>query len=73
MSRDSYDGYAADCMRLAERESSPEAKAMMLFMAQAWVRLAQQKQAIGLATVAISDEPPGATTSAAPAAAPPPH
>lgn len=43
---DMYKQYASDCMRLAENESSPEARNLMLNMALAWMRLAQQMQAI---------------------------
>ncbi len=45
---DTYEQYAAECMRLAEDETSAEARNVMLNMALAWMRLAQQKQAIRL-------------------------
>jgi len=43
---DTYKQYAADCMRLADGETTEAARNVMLNMALAWVRLAQQKQAI---------------------------
>lgn len=46
MSSDRYHQYAADCMRLAESETSTVAKTVMLNVALCWVRLAQQKQEI---------------------------
>ena len=38
--------YAADCVRQAEGETSPEDKNILLNMALAWVRLAHQKQTV---------------------------
>jgi hypothetical protein len=43
---DTFQDYAAECMRLAEGEATPEAKNLMLNIALAWIRLAQQKQAL---------------------------
>ena len=44
---ENFKQYAADCVRQAEGEASPEDKNILLNMALAWVRLAHQKQAIG--------------------------
>lgn len=41
--------YAADCVRQAEGEQTPEDKNILLNMALAWVRLAQQSHAAGVA------------------------
>jgi hypothetical protein len=38
-------GHAVRCLRLAQTIELPETKAMLLEMAQAWVRLAQQARA----------------------------
>ena len=46
MISDRYHQYAADCVRLAESETSTVAKTVILNMALCWVRLAQQKQEI---------------------------
>lgn len=43
---ESFREYAADCMRRAEGEQTPEDKTILLNMALAWVRLAQQSQAV---------------------------
>ena len=37
-----YAEYAEDCMRQADGEEAPEGKTILLNMALAWVRLAQQ-------------------------------
>jgi len=37
-----YAGYALECLRLAERAEDPAKKALMLDMAQAWIRLSEQ-------------------------------
>ena len=60
--QDTYQKYAADCMRLAENESSPEARNLMLNMALAWARLAQQKQAIKPSVRVTDDALHGAET-----------
>jgi hypothetical protein len=44
---EAYQHYAADCVRQAEIESEPEDKNILLNMALAWVRLAQQSRSIG--------------------------
>jgi hypothetical protein len=46
MSRvENFRQYAADCVRQAEGQQSPEDKNILLNVALAWVRLAQQSQA----------------------------
>jgi hypothetical protein len=40
-----YQKRAADCLRLAQEVSDPTNKAMLLEMAQTWVRLAEQELA----------------------------
>ena len=42
--------YAADCMRQAEGQQTPVEKNILLNMALAWVRLAQQSQLAHAAT-----------------------
>ena len=42
---ENFKQYAADCMRQAEGEQRPEDKTILLNVALAWVRLAQQSQA----------------------------
>ena len=44
---ESFREYAADCVRRAETEPKPEDKTLLLNMALAWIRLAQQSQAAG--------------------------
>lgn len=45
MSRvENFRQYAADCVRQAEGQQSPEDKNILLNVALAWVRLAQQSQ-----------------------------
>ena len=71
---DTYKQYAADCMRLADGETTPEARNVMLNMALAWVRLAEQKQAIVPAVAAKSEKPlPGEARKADGTAPPRPH
>jgi hypothetical protein len=67
---ENFKQYAADCVRQAEGEQTPEDKNILLNMALAWVRLAQQSQAAG-ATPAPTDESgllPAETAEASPAA-----
>ena len=40
-----YRQYAADCVRQAQSEDTPEDKTIMLNVALAWLRLAQQTEA----------------------------
>jgi hypothetical protein len=57
--------YAADCVRQAAGEQTPEDKNILLNMALAWVRLAQQSQSAG-ATPGPADEsglPPAEASS----------
>lgn len=42
-----YRQYAADCVRQAQDETTSEDKAIMLNVALAWLRLAQQREANG--------------------------
>ena len=44
---ESFRQYAADCVQQAEGEASVEDKTIMLNIALAWVRLAQQSEAAG--------------------------
>ena len=44
---ESYRQNATDCLRQAESESAPEDKNILLNVALAWVRLAQQVQEVG--------------------------
>ena len=64
--------YAADCVRRAETEQKPEDKTLLLNLALAWVRLAQQSQAAGAdrrdITVIALPQPAPANRPAAPAA-----
>ncbi len=58
---ESFKEYAADCMRQAEGEDKPEDKTILLNMALAWVRLAQQsQQAASLAVKPTTESPPAA-------------
>ena len=41
---DRYRAYASDCLRLGGTISDPTSKAVLLDMARAWVRLAEQAQ-----------------------------
>lgn len=50
--------YAADCVRQAEGEQRPEDKTILLNMALAWIRLAQQSQAARAASTDESGPPP---------------
>jgi hypothetical protein len=44
--RTNYDEYAAQCLRQAKATTVPEQKALLLMMAQAWHRLAEQSERI---------------------------
>jgi hypothetical protein len=58
---ESFKEYAADCMRRADSEQTPEDKTILLNMALAWVRLAQQsQQAASLAAKSSPETPPAA-------------
>jgi hypothetical protein len=41
-----YRQYAADCVRQAQSEDTPQDKTIMLNVALAWLRLAQQTEAV---------------------------
>ena len=46
MNVESYRQYAAECVRQAQGEPTPEDRNMVLNIALAWLRLAQQTEAI---------------------------
>jgi len=46
MNVDSYRQYAADCVRQAQSQPTPEDRIMVLNIALAWLRLAQQTEAL---------------------------
>jgi len=46
MEVESYRQFAADCVRQAQGEATPEDKNILLNVALAWLRLAQQTQAL---------------------------
>ena len=50
MNVESYRQYAADCVRQAQNEATPQDRNMVLNVALAWLRLARQ-------TEAMQDEP----------------
>lgn len=56
MNVDSYRQYAADCVRQAQSEPTPEDRNIVLNIALAWLRLAQQTEA--LQDEMASDTPP---------------
>lgn len=39
---DAYRRHAAECLRLAEKATNPDEKAYLLYMANAWLNLADQ-------------------------------
>jgi hypothetical protein len=41
-SRDEYRRHAAECVRLAQRTQHPRDKALLLTMADSWIRLAEK-------------------------------
>ena len=41
---DQYKRRAAECVRMAERTGDPEDKALLLQMAQTWLRLAERAE-----------------------------
>ena len=47
----SYRQYAADCLRQAEGEDSPDDRNIVLNVALAWLRLAQQTEASEFAAI----------------------
>ena len=44
-SAERYRGYAAECVRLAQQAVNPADKALLLQMAESWVRRARQAEA----------------------------
>jgi hypothetical protein len=52
-----YREYAADCVRQAQDETSPSDRTILLNVALAWVRLAQQTQDFNGASAATKAEP----------------
>jgi hypothetical protein len=61
---DNFRQYAADCMQQAKVQQSPEDRDILLNVALAWVRLAQQSETLP----AAPDGEPAADAAAAPAA-----
>ena len=43
-SADDYKRQAAECARIADKTKEPDAKAMLLSMAEAWLRLAKEAE-----------------------------
>jgi hypothetical protein len=46
MRRQYYREYAFECLRLANTSSEPETKTVLVDMAQAWLRLAEQAHSL---------------------------
>jgi hypothetical protein len=44
-SADDYRGHASECVRLAQNAQNPVDKALLLRMAESWLRLAEQADA----------------------------
>jgi hypothetical protein len=55
--RANYEEYAEQCVRQAEEAKAPEQKALLLLMAQAWGRLANQSERIRSLLRGIDSEP----------------
>jgi hypothetical protein len=53
---DEFRRYAAECLELASTFQSPEARAVLLQMAQVWIRLADRQEA---SSTAAMDGDPG--------------
>jgi hypothetical protein len=64
--RDRYRQNAIDCLRLASETNDPGGKAVLLDMAQSWVRLADQAQK-NLRTDLVYETPPRASADDPPA------
>lgn len=62
-SGDNFRNYAADCIRQAESQSTPEDKNILLNMALAWVRLAQQAQELSRLDIEVAVLSPYDTTA----------
>jgi hypothetical protein len=52
---DEYRRFATECLELASTFQSPEAQAVLLHMAQVWMRLADREDAPSI--TAVHDEP----------------
>jgi hypothetical protein len=52
---ESYRQYAADCLRQAEGEDSPDDRNILLNVALAWLRLAQQTEASEFAAIPANE------------------
>ena len=63
---ENFKQYAADCMRQAESQQSPDDRAILLNVALAWVRLAQQSQAVAAKAVDKTEQSPPPAKPAAP-------
>ena len=63
---ENFKQYAADCMRQAEGQQSPEDRAILLNVALAWVRLAQQSQIADAAKRAVESAVPPASPAETP-------
>jgi hypothetical protein len=55
MNVESYHQYAVDCVRKAQREEAPGDRDILLNVALAWVRLAQQTETLGAASQGDDD------------------
>jgi len=53
-----YRQYAADCMRQAHNENTPDGHNVMLNIALAWLRLAQQAEEMAAAAMLPALPPP---------------
>ena len=62
---ENFKQYAADCMRQAEGQQSPEDRAILLNVALAWVRLAQQTQLAAVPAPGDKSGPPSPKKSEA--------
>jgi hypothetical protein len=52
---DEYRRFANECLELAGTFRSPEAQAVLLHMAQVWMRLADREEALSI--TAVDDQP----------------
>jgi hypothetical protein len=46
--KEHYQGMAAECLRMAQNTDNPTSKALLLEMAQTWVKLAEQARDSGI-------------------------
>lgn len=56
-SAEKFKDYASDCVRKAEDATTPEDKNLLLNMGLAWLRLAEQVEAIGAMREAARERP----------------